>query len=151
MPRELETPLRGGEKDPIEEPENRFPDIPDKVVTPIETPKDEAAIKKKLEYPLQSGKYVEKTKPCFCILDGKICEGVILGYAKINMSVPYNKEKNYEFEIPAHKIRLSDGKELEHSAIFRTKEEAEKHLAEINSGEPTVYKIERTSPDPFEK
>ena len=146
MPREI---LEDGGKELVEEPVNRFPEIPDKTVIPVETPKEEAEIKKKLEYPLQSGEYVEKTKPCFCILDGKIQEGVILGYAKINMSVPYNEEKDYEFEMSAHKVRLSNGEEIEHSAVFRTREEAEKHLEEMNSGEPTVYKIDRTSPDPF--
>lgn len=105
--------------------------------------RDEEKVIGRLNYPLKDGNMAEKGSTIFCVIDGKIEEGVVLGYVKLKLEAEKGENDTYQFYLPAHRVRLLGGQEIEHPTVFSNKKDAEKYLEKSNSGESNVFKIER--------
>lgn len=104
---------------------------------------DEVKVLERLNYPLKDGIKAERNATVFCIIDGEVKEGTVLGYVRLKMEAEKGESSTYQFYLPAHKVRLVGGQEVNAPMIFSSKKDAEKHLEKTKSGISNVYKIER--------
>lgn len=101
----------------------------------------------RLRYPLKDGSKADKGATIYCVHNGEIVRGVVLGYVRMKLEADKGEHDTYQFYMPAHKVRLVGGEEINHAVVFETQEEAERYLEKVGNGISTVFRIEKIDED----